>query len=65
MDAPQEEFYSKPEDEVWVAFNCHGPRTKNLIQHECSAWGSCVTLEAVRSGCVVLVARSGGARELA
>jgi hypothetical protein len=48
MDAPQEEFYSKPETEVWIAFDCRGPGAKNRLHRERRAWGSCATVEGCR-----------------
>jgi hypothetical protein len=65
MDAPQEEFYSKPETEVWIAFDCRGPGAKNRLHRERRAWGSCATLQSLGYGRVVLVIRPGGATELA
>jgi hypothetical protein len=65
MDAPQEEFYSKPETEVWIAFDCRGRGAKNRLLRERRAWGSCATLESLGYGRVVLVIRPGSAQELA
>ena len=65
MDAPQEEFYSKPETEVWVAFDCRGPGMKTRLRRERCAWGSRATVESLGYGRVVLVVRPGGARALA
>jgi hypothetical protein len=65
MDAPQEEFYSKPETEFWIAFDCRGRGAKHRLLRECRAWGSCAALECIGYGHVVLVVRPGGARELA
>jgi hypothetical protein len=65
MDAPQEEFYSKPETEVWIAFDCRGRGAKNRLIRERRAWGSCATLESLGYGRVVLMVHPGGARELA
>ena len=65
MTVPQEEFYSKPEIEVWIAFDCRGRGGKDRLLRECRAWGSRTTLESLGYGHVVLVVRPGGARELA
>jgi hypothetical protein len=65
MDAPQEEFYSKPEIEVCIAFDCRGSRAKSRLHQEHRAWDSCATLEDLRYGRAVLVVRPGDARELA
>jgi hypothetical protein len=65
MDAPQEEFYSKLETEVWIAFDCRGRVAKNHLLQERRAWGSYATLESLGYGRVVLMVRPGGARELA
>jgi hypothetical protein len=63
MDAPQEEFYSKPETEVWIAFDCRHPGAKNRLHRERQAWGAAATVENVGYGYVVLVVRPG-ARKL-
>ncbi len=65
MDAPQEAFYSKPETEVWIAFDYRGPGAKNRLHRERRAWGSRATIESLGFGRVVLVVRPGGALELA
>ena len=65
MDAPQTEFYSKPETVVWIAFDCRGPGAKNRLHRERRAWGSSATVESLGYGLVVLVVRPGGALELA
>jgi hypothetical protein len=65
MDAPLEEFYSKPETAVWIAFDCRGRKAKNRLHREYRAWGSRATLESLGYGRVVLLVRPGGARELA
>jgi hypothetical protein len=65
MDAPQEEFYSKPETEIWIAFDCRGLGANNPLLRGCRAWGSCATLETLGYERVVLVVRPGGAHELA
>ena len=65
MDAPQEEFYSKPETEVWIAFDCRGRGAKGRLLRERRAWGACATVENLGYGRAVLVVRPGGARELA
>jgi len=64
MDAPQEEFYSKPETEVWIAFECRHPGAKNRLHRERQAWGAAATVENLGYGHVVLVVRPGGARKL-
>lgn len=65
MDAPQDEFYSKPDTEVWIAFDCRGPGAKNRFHRELRAWGARATYELLGSGRVVLMVRTGGAREVA
>jgi hypothetical protein len=65
MNPPQDEFYSKPETEVWIAFDRRGHEAKNRLLRECRAWGSYATLESLGYGRVVLVVRPGGAWELA
>ena len=65
MNAPQQEFYSKPETEVWIAFDCRECGVKNRLHRERRAWGSCATLQSLGYGRVVLVIRPGGATELA
>jgi hypothetical protein len=65
MDAPQEEFYSKPETEVWIAFDCRGRGAKNRLLRERHAWDTRAALEGLGYGRVVLMVRPGGARELA
>jgi hypothetical protein len=65
MDAPPEEFYSKPETEVWIAFDCRGPGVKNRLHRERRAWGAAATVENLGYGRAVLVVRPGGAKELA
>ena len=64
MDATQEEFYSKPETEVWIAFDCRGRGAKDRLLRECRAWSSRASLESLGYGHVVLVVRPGGALEL-
>jgi len=64
MNAPQEEFYSKPETEVWIAFDCRHPGAKNRLHRERQAWGAAATVENLGYGHVVLVVRPGGARKL-
>jgi hypothetical protein len=65
MDAPQQGFYSKPETEVWIAFDCREREAKNRLHRERHAWGACATVESLGYGRAVLVVRPGGARELA
>ena len=65
MDAPQEEFYSKPETEVWIAFDCRGRGAKYRLLRERRAWASSATVENLGYGRAVLVVRTGGALELA
>jgi len=65
MDAPLEEFYSKPETEVWIAFDYRGPGAKNRLHRERRAWGAAATVENLGHGRAVLVVRPGGALELA
>jgi hypothetical protein len=65
MDAPQQEFYSKPETDVWIAFDCRGRGAKDRLLRECRAWGACATVENLGYGRAVLVVRTGGALELA
>jgi hypothetical protein len=65
MDAPQNEFYSKPETEVWIAFDCRGRGAKSRLHRERRAWGSRATMESLGYGRIVLVVRPGGAMELA
>jgi hypothetical protein len=64
MDAPQEEFYSKPETEVWIAFDCRGPAAKNHLHRERRAWGAAATVESLGYGRAVLVVRPGDALEI-
>jgi hypothetical protein len=64
MTVPHEEFYSKAETEVWIAFDCREPGTKNRLHRERRAWGSCAAVESLGYGRVVLVVRRGGAGEL-
>jgi hypothetical protein len=64
MDVPQEEFYSKPETEVWIAFDCRHPGVKNRLHRERQAWGAAAAVENLGYGHVVLVVRPGGARKL-
>lgn len=65
MIGPQEEFYSKPETEVWIAFDCRGRGAKSRLHRERRAWGPRATMESLGHGRVVLVIRPGGALELA
>ena len=65
MDAPQEEFYSKRETEVWIAFDCRGSGAKNRLLRERQAWGSRATLQFLGYGRVVMMVRPGGAGEMA
>lgn len=65
MDAPREEYYSKPVTEIWIAFDSSGPGAKSRIDRERRAWDSCVALESLGYDRVVLVIRPGGASELA
>ncbi len=65
MDAPQQEFYSKPVTEVWIAFDCRERGAKNRLHQGRRAWGSCATVESLGYGRAVLVVRPGGALELA
>jgi hypothetical protein len=62
--APQEEFYSKPETEVWIAFDCRRPGAKNRLYRERRAWGASGTIENLGYGHVVLIVRPGGDEEL-
>jgi hypothetical protein len=64
MDTPREEFYNKPETEVWIAFNGREPGTKNRLHRERHAWGSCAALKSLGYGHAVLVVCAGGAGEL-
>lgn len=64
MIAPQDEFYSKPETEVWIVFDCRGRGAKNRLHRERRVWGSSATIESLGYGRVVLVVRPGGALEL-
>ena len=63
MDAPQEEFYSKPETEVWIAFECRGPKAQIRLLQERRAWGSRASLESLDYDHVVLMVRLDGAWE--
>jgi hypothetical protein len=65
MDAPQEEFYSKPETEVWIAFDCRSPEAKYRLHWERRAWEAAATVENLGYGRAVLVVKPGGAKELA
>jgi hypothetical protein len=65
MNVPRDEFYSKFETEVWIAFDCRGPGAKNRLHRECRAWSTAATVESLGYGSAVLVVRPGGARELA
>jgi hypothetical protein len=65
MDAPQQKFTSKPETEVWIAFDCRERGAKYRLHRERRAWGSCATVESLGYGRAVLVVRPGGAGELA
>jgi hypothetical protein len=62
MNAPQQEFYSKPETEVWIVFDFRGYEAKNRLLRECRAWGSRATLKFLGYGRVVMMVRPGGAR---
>lgn len=64
MIGPQEEFYSKPETEVWITFDCRGPGAKSRMHRERRAWGSRATVESLGHGRVVLVVRPGGSSSL-
>ncbi len=64
MDAPQKEFYSKPETEVWIVFDCRGRGAKSRLHRERRAWRSRATMESLGYGRVVLVVRPGGAMGL-
>ncbi len=61
MDTSQQEFYSKPETEIWIAFDCRGPGARNHLHRERRAWGASATMETIGHGRVVLVIRPGGA----
>ena len=65
MDAPQQGFSSKPESEVWIAFDGRERGAKNRLHRERGAWGTCATVESLGYGRAVLVVRPGGAGELA
>ena len=65
MIDPQSEFYSKPETEVWIAFDCRGPGAKNRLHRERQAWGATASIETQGYGHAVLVARPGSAKEFA
>jgi hypothetical protein len=65
MDTLQEEFYSKPETEVWIAFDCREPGAKNHLHRARRAWGASATVENLGYGVAVLVVRPGGTREIA
>jgi hypothetical protein len=65
MDAPQKEFYSKPETEIWIAFDWRGRGAKDRFLRERHAWGACATVENLGYGRAVLMVRPGGARGLA
>jgi hypothetical protein len=64
MDAPHQGFSSKPETEVWIAFDCRERGAKNRLHQERCAWGTCATVESLGYGRAVLVVRRGGAGEL-
>jgi len=64
MDTPLEEFYNKPETEVWIAFDSRHPGAKNRLHRERQAWGAAATVENLGYGHVVLVVRPAGTRKL-
>jgi len=63
MDTPQEEFYSKPETEIWIVFDCRGSGTKDRLLRERRAWGSRATLKFLGYGRIVMMVRPGGVGE--
>jgi len=65
MDAPQPEFYSEYETEVWMLFDCRAPGARNRLYRERRAWGPRATVENLGQGCAALMIRPGGARRLA
>jgi hypothetical protein len=65
MNAPPQGYYSKPETEVWIAFDCREREVTKRLHRERRAWGSCVTVESLGYGRAVLVVPPGGAWELA
>lgn len=65
MDAPREEFYRKPETEVWILFDCRGPGGINRLHRERHAWGASAAVENLGYGRAVLVVSPGGAQRLA
>lgn len=64
MDAPQQEFYSKPETELWITFDCRGRGVKDRLLRARRAWGTAATVENLGYGRAVLAVRTGGALEL-
>ena len=65
MNDPANALYpSSSTEELWIAFDFHGPVAKNHFHRERRAWGSCATLERLGYGRAVLVVRPGGVREL-
>ncbi len=68
MIAPQEEFYSKPDTEVWFLFDLRDgrerPRLRARLDREKRAWGRRASVEMLGWHVFVLVVRAGGALEL-
>lgn len=59
MDAPQEEFYSKPETEVWIAFDVRIPGTAARLHRERAAGAENGDIKALDHNHYVLVVRPG------
>lgn len=68
MFAPQEEFYSKPDTEVWFLFDLRDarqrPRLRARLDREKRAWGRHASVETLGRRVFVLIVRAGGALEL-
>ncbi len=65
MDAPQGEFYSKHETEVWLLFDFRVFGTGRRLRQEMYAWKSCASMERLDQHHGVLIVRPGGARRIA
>jgi hypothetical protein len=65
MNDPAKALYrSSSTEELWIAFDFHGPVVKNRFHRELGIWGAAATVESLGYGRAVLVVQPGGALEL-
>ena len=65
MNDPANAFYpNSGTDEVWIAFDFHGPVARSRFHQEHWIWGAATILDSSGYGHVTLALRPGGARRI-